>query len=74
MLCPSETFPYKNFTVYGNKHNQHSLSITKLTVTHKTHNTHPFYRSTNTHSAMLFAANLNTFIISLIHMPEDRWL
>ena len=28
--CPSESFPCKIFTVYCNKHNQHSLSLTTL--------------------------------------------
>jgi hypothetical protein len=87
ILYPSKNFPCKIFTVYCNKHNQHSLSLTTLTVTHNTHchsqhslslttltvthNTHPFRRSTNTHSAIIFAASLNNSISSPIHMTED---
>jgi hypothetical protein len=29
-FCPSENVTFKNFTVYCNKHNQHSVSITTL--------------------------------------------
>ena len=31
ILCPSDNFPCKIFTVYCNKHNQSSLSLTTLT-------------------------------------------
>jgi len=45
-----------------NKHNQYF---------NVTHNTHPFFCSTNTHSVLLFAAGLCTFIISQFHMTQD---
>jgi len=39
-----------------------------------TRNTQTFYRSTNTHSAVLFAASLSTFISSPIHITQESWL